>query len=84
MPDADLTPTPGLLAVARRLATGDWTVAHDENPYTDMDPDLRALVDLGYVVLYMPPTRLRLDYWTLTSRGRKWLARHDAEQTETP
>lgn len=76
---ADLDPTPELLAVAWRVATGDWTVGHDEDAFGGMDPDLRLLVDKGYAVLYVPPTRLRLDYWTLTTTGREWLAKHDGQ-----
>lgn len=76
----DLTPIPELLAAARRVATGDWTVEHNEDAFgPNMDPNLRTLVDAGLAVLYFPPTRLRLDYWTLTATGRAWLATHDKE-----
>lgn len=78
---ADLDPTPSLLAVARRVATREWTVPESEDAYgPGMDPDLRRLVDANYVVLYFPPTRLRDDYWTLTTTGREWLAEHDKEK----
>jgi hypothetical protein len=68
-----LEPTPELLAVAQRVATREWTVAPDEDAFTGMDPNLRTLVDVGYVELHLPPTRLRDDYWTLTEAGRAWL-----------
>lgn len=77
-----LEPTPDLLAVAQRVASREWTVAHDEDAFTSMDPNLRLLVDAGYAVLYLPPTRLRDDYWTLTDTGREWLAEHAQEATD--
>jgi hypothetical protein len=76
----ELEPIPDLIAAARRVATREWTVGPEEVAYgPDMDPNLQTLVDASYVVLYFPPTRLRLDYWTLTQRGRDWLAAHDTE-----
>lgn len=72
----DLTPTPELLAAARRVATREWTVAENEPGYPT-DPHLAQLLDAGLVLLYYPPTRLRDDYWTLTDAGRVWLATHD-------
>lgn len=70
----DLEPSSELLAAARR----EWTVAEHEPGYPT-DPHLARLFDAGYVVLHYPPTRLRDDYWTLTSRGREWLDRHEKE-----
>jgi hypothetical protein len=75
---ANLTPTPELVATARRVDTNTWTVAPDADAFgPDMDPSLRLLVSARLAVLYFPPTRLRDDYWTLTTYGRQWLA--DAE-----
>lgn len=73
---SDLTPepTPELLAAARRVATGEWTVEHDEDAFGGAEPALRVLLTANLVELYLPPTRLRLDYWTLNTRGREWLA----------
>jgi hypothetical protein len=76
----DLPPTPELLAAARRVATREWTLSVHDSAYPD-DPALRKLVDAGYATVYYPPTRLREDYWTLTTRGREWLAQHDTEAT---
>lgn len=45
-----------------------------------MDPNLQLLVAANMAVLYFPATRLRDDYWTLTQRGRDWLATHDTEK----
>lgn len=73
-----LTPTPELIATARRVATREWTVAENEPGYPT-DPNLAQLVDAGLVVLWYPPTRHREDYWTLNSRGEQWLAEHDKE-----
>ena len=74
----DLEPTPELIAVARRVATREWTVGAEENAFgPDMDPNLRQLTDASYVMLYFPPTRLRDNYWTLTPAGQEWLAEHD-------
>ena len=73
-----IEPTPELLATARRVATREWTVAAEADAYgPDMDQHLRQLTEAGMVALYFPPTRLRDDYWTLTTTGRKWLAKHD-------
>ena len=76
---ADLTPTPELIATIRRVATRTWTVAENEPGYPT-DPHLAQLVDAGMVILYYPPTRLRDDYWTLTTSGEDWLAEHGKEQ----
>lgn len=75
----ELEPTPELIATARGVASRQWTVANNQSAFEDMDPNLRALVDAGYVVLYLPPTRLRDDYWTLTAAGRAWLVEHTRE-----
>lgn len=75
-----LEPTPELLACARRVATRDWVVAEDE--VIDMDAPIGALVTAGYAVIYYPPTRLRPDYWTLTTSGREWLAQHDTKESK--
>jgi hypothetical protein len=74
-----LAPTPERVAIARRIATREWTVGHDEEAFANLDPAHRDLIDAGMAILYMPPTRLRLDYWTLTDRGREWLARAEQE-----
>lgn len=77
---ATLTPTPELVAVARRVATRTWTVAHDADAFgPDMDPCLRLLVSARLALLHLTPTRLRDDYWTLTDRGEQWLAELDTE-----
>ncbi|MER7280532.1 hypothetical protein ABT369_39445 [Dactylosporangium sp. NPDC000244] len=79
---APLEPTPELLACARRVATREWTLGPDDSAYPD-DPALRKLVDASYATVYYPPTRLRDDYWTLTTSGRAWLAEHGPETKET-
>jgi hypothetical protein len=71
-----LEPTPELLAAARRVQTGTWTVAENEPGYPT-DPYLAQLFDAGLVLLHYPPTRLRPDYWRLTQDGERWL--RDAE-----
>lgn len=75
---AELTPTPELIAAAERVATREWTVAENEPGYPT-DPHLARLFDAGFVILHYPPTRLRPDYWTLTTNGRKWLEQALAE-----
>lgn len=77
-----LEPTPELLACTRRVATREWTLGPDDSAYPD-DPALRQLIDAGYATVYYPPTRLRDDYWTLTTRGREWLAEHGTEGATT-
>lgn len=74
----DLEPTPERIAVAKRVATREWTVGHDEAAFSGIETAHRELIDAGMVVLHLPPTRLRLDYWTLTPRGHEWLARAEA------
>lgn len=76
---SELKPTPELIAAARRVATREWTLSPNDSAYPS-DPALQQLVDAGYATVYFPPTRLRDDYWTLTTRGREWLAQHDTEE----
>lgn len=66
-------PTPELVAVAKRVATREWTVAPDDPVYPIADPNLALLVGEGLATLHYPPTRERLDHWTLTCAGRAWL-----------
>jgi hypothetical protein len=74
-----LETTPERITMAKRAATREWTVEHDESAYATCGPVMTELINAGLVVLYMPPTRLRLDYWTLTPRGVEWLARAEQE-----
>jgi hypothetical protein len=72
-----LTPTPELIAAARRCAARTWTVG-PEGPFSPTDPHLRQLVDAGLARLYFTPAyRLADDYWALTDAGVAWLAEHD-------
>ncbi|MGK5682422.1 hypothetical protein [Actinoplanes sp. URMC 104] len=75
----ELEPTPERIAAARRAASREWTVEHDENAYATCGPAMTDLINAGLALLYMPPTRLRLDYWTLTPRGFEWLARAERD-----
>lgn len=74
----DLTPTPELLATARRAAGRDWTVGPEGAAAMTTDPHLSQLVTAGLAVLhYTPAHQMRDDYWTLTDADQAWLADHD-------
>lgn len=64
-----------LVATARRIAGGQWTVGPEGAAEVETNTDLAELVQRGYAVLYFTPAyQLRDDYWTLTDAGREWLA----------
>jgi hypothetical protein len=78
-----LTPTPELVATARRAAGRDWTVGPEGAAAMSTDPHLAQLVTAGLVrMVFTPAHRLADDYWTLTDAGRTWLADHDNQPKE--
>ncbi len=73
---ADLTPSPELLAAARRVRDTRVEADHQEPPAKD--PAIRALHEANLVRwVQVLPSRRESDYWRLTGDGADWLARHD-------
>lgn len=78
---SDLTPTPELIAAARRAASGQWTVG-SEGILAEKraNPHLGEMAKAGLVELCAAPVRLPVDdRWALTDAGRQWLAANDKE-----
>lgn len=64
----------GLVATARRIADGQWTVGPEGAAELETNEALAELVRRGFAVLYFTPAyKLADDYWTLTPTGEEWL-----------
>jgi len=78
-----LEPTPELLAAARRIAARQWMLGPNDSYDPGADPHLYLLSLHRLVELYFATPEALIaggsDRWTLTTKGRKWLAQHTTE-----
>lgn len=64
-----------LVATARRIASGQWTVGPEGAVEMQTNEPLAELVGRGLAQLYFTPAYQRADdYWVLTPTGEQWLS----------
>ncbi|GGM52560.1 hypothetical protein ACFFX1_55510 [Dactylosporangium sucinum] len=82
-----LEPTPELLAAARRIAAREWKLGPGDSYDAGVDAHLLLLSLHRLACLHFATPEALLaggsDRWTLTTKGREWLAEHDPETKET-